>query len=196
MLALGVILRHRRGTRFDAHVLRVLHADVTGPWVQRTLDASDPAISLILVAAVFVAALLARRVRLAVVAVAAPALASGLTQFVLKPWVDRPYGLVAQPTVSLAYPSGHETLVASAAVVAMVALCHFVGRVGRVVGATVLTLWTLTAGVGLVVNFWHYTTDVIGAIGLSAAVVLGAALLADRVSSPAARARPRTTHAA
>ena len=86
---------------------------------------------------------------------------------------------------------------ASTAVVLLLATCRLtLHGVWRLVVIALIVAWVLGAGVGLVVNFWHYSTDVLGAIGLSAAVVLGAALVADRVSSPGGRALTRTTRAA
>lgn len=194
---LGLAVHGHRSTHVDSVVLRWLHPRVTGFAARAALDAGTPLVSLVLLALVFVVALRARLHRLAVVAVVAPAVASGLTEFVLKPWVGRPYGAGRSPQVliSLAYPSGHESLVASTAFVLLLVVCRL--RVAwRVPGVLVPAAWTLFAGIGLVVNFWHYATDVLGAIGLSAAVVLGTALVADRVSSPGVRARPRTSHGA
>lgn len=192
---LGLAVHGHRSTHVDSVVLRWLHTRVTGFAARAALDASTPLVSIVLLVLVLAVALRARSYRLAAVAVVAPALASGLTEFVLKPWVGRPYGggRSAQVLISLAYPSGHESLVASTAFVLLLVVCRL-RLAWRTPGMLVLTAWALFAGVGLVVNFWHYATDVIGAIGLSAAVVLGTALVADRVSSPGVRARPRTTH--
>lgn len=197
VLGLAVKLHGRRDTHFDLKTLQWLYGHVTGVWARITIDSSLPPIGLTLLAVVALIALLTRRYRLVALAVAAPAVASGLTQFVLKPWVGRAYGDYTSTAASLSYPSGHETLVASAALVTLLALLRLpVSSFIRVVGALVLFAWAVCAGVGLVVNFYHYTTDIIGAIGLCLAVVLGGALLLDRVSSPAGRGLARKARGA
>ena len=46
---------------------------------------------------------------------------------------------------------------------------------------TALTAWTALAGVGLVRMHWHYATDVLAAVGVSVAGVLGCALVLGRL---------------
>ncbi|MBE7187243.1 phosphatase PAP2 family protein [Jatrophihabitans endophyticus] len=197
LVALSFALHDRRTTHFDSRALIWLHDRVRGVAARVALDLSIPAVSLVLLALVLVVALRARQHRLAVLTVLAPAVSSALTEYVFKPLVARPYGTGERypAVVSRAFPSGHETLVASAAFVVLLAAFRLRPAV-RVLAVVLLTAWVMYAGVGLVVNFWHYTTDVFGAIAESAAVVLGGAVAIDRISSPAGRDLPRTSRAA
>lgn len=196
VVALGVALHGDRSTHFDRVVLKHLYADLTGRWPGALIFASDPIVSLALLALVLVTALRARYYTLAVLAVVGPLVSTGLTQYVAKPVVARPYGEHTTTAVSLAYPSGHETLVATTAAVVVLAICALPWQAAiRALLVLATAAWTVFAGIGLVINFWHYTTDVIGAIGLSLAVVLVLAIALD-LSSPVVLARSRTARAA
>lgn len=189
---LGIVLHAHRSTHFDNVILRDLYLHLTGRWPHALLTLSDPIVSVALLAVVLVAATSARRYTLAVLAVTGPVLTVSLTQFVFKPLVARPYGEHTPTGTSLAYPSGHESLVASTATVVVVAICLLPWPiVTRLAAIAVTVAWTVFAGIGLVINFYHYTTDVIGAISFSLAVVLTLAFGLD-LSSLVVRARTRT----
>jgi membrane-associated phospholipid phosphatase len=111
---------------------------------------------------------------LALVLVAPPA-AMVTTSLVLKPIVGRTRG------GELAFPSGHTTAVASLAAVAAVLVLSApaLSRAWRagVVGA--LALGVVAVGVSLVGTDVHDPSDVLGALGVVAAVVGPAALVVD-----------------
>ncbi|HUD77963.1 MAG TPA: phosphatase PAP2 family protein [Streptosporangiaceae bacterium] len=119
-----------------------------------------------------------RRYRGAVLVAASVLIASGLSELVLKPIIDRTrYG-------SLSYPSGHATAAFALATAIVVLLARppktNMPRSMRVVLA-VLTMGTAaTIAAGLVEI--HYFTDTIGGAGVGIAVTLSAALLMDRFS--------------
>ncbi|MEJ2868870.1 hypothetical protein WCD74_13945 [Actinomycetospora sp. OC33-EN08] len=105
----------------------------------------------------------------------APAAAMVTTSLVLKPIVGRTRGN------ELAFPSGHTTAVAALAAVAAVLVVSAVSlrartRAGTVVGLGVLVL---AVGVSLVGRDVHDPSDVLGALGVVAAVVPLAALAVD-----------------
>ena len=149
------------------------------------LGVTDPWMSTGLLAGVAVIALLARRWDVAVLAVVAPLLALGVTEWLLKPLIGRGIG----PDVHLAgaivrgsFPSGHETGVAStAAVLLVVAGQAALTRAARIAVAVVLAGWVVLAAVGLVINRWHYPTDTVGAVAVSTVVVFATALLIDLI---------------
>lgn len=116
-----------------------------------------------------------------IVALVGPAAAITITEYVLKPLIDR------QTTGgALSYPSGHVTAVVAVAAAALL-------LVYRYEGARIALLWSPVAlGAVAAVAFavvllrWHYITDSIAGIGLGLGVVL---LVAGSVD--AARPAPR-----
>lgn len=205
---LAATVWHATTTSFDAHGFRVLDEHIghrTGEWL---LALTSPPVPIAVLAGVVAVALRRGRRDVAVLAVLGPLLCLILTEWVLKPAVDRrlvPLRLTrpTRPPASwqLAFPSGHETGVASAAVVLVVAASVLtLHRKRRLLLRWAAVVWALLAGVGLVRMHWHYATDVLAAVGVSVAVVLGCALVLDRlgrgVSSPGGRSRPRTSRAA
>ena len=118
---------------------------------------------------------------LALVLVAPPA-AMVTTSLVLKPIVGRTRG------GELAFPSGHTTAVASlAAVVAvLVASTPALSRAWRRGTLLALGLLVLAVGVSLVGRDVHDPSDVLGALGVVAAVVWPAALAVDAFADLAA----------
>ena len=136
----------------------------------------------LLTAALAVACLAARRVNGAVLAVSGVALASALTEFVLKPLVHR--------TINgfLTYPSGHTTgLFALAAALAVVLLAprgerpRPAVRIAAVAAAVVIAS---AVGVAMVGQNFHYFTDTVAGAAVGTGVVTGVAFLLDL---PAAR---------
>ncbi|MCD2192400.1 hypothetical protein LQ327_03180 [Actinomycetospora endophytica] len=105
----------------------------------------------------------------------APGAAMVTTSLVLKPMVQR------TRDGSLAFPSGHTTAVASIAVTAAILVLStpaLAARTRRLVAAA-LALLVVVVGVCLVGRGYHYPTDVLGALGVVAAVVPPAALAVD-----------------
>ena len=135
----------------------------------------------LLTAALAVACLAVRRVNGAVLTVSGVALASALTEFVLKPLVHR--------TINgfLTYPSGHTTgLFALAAALAVVLLTprgrpHPSVRIAAVAAAVVVAA---VVGVAMVGQNFHYFTDTVAGAAVGTGVVIGVAFLLDL---PAAR---------
>ena len=110
-----------------------------------------------------------RRPEVAALVVLTPIVATGLTEWLVKPAVHRTKGHY------LAYPSGHETGVAAIALpVALVAL----GAGARWLLAAALAGIAL-CGLALVAADYHYATDVIGGLCVAASTTVGLALLID-----------------
>ncbi len=118
------------------------------------------------------------RRRLAVLAVAGPGLA-GVATSGLKPVFDRMIG------GGLAYPSGHTAAMTALAIVAALLLVDLIAA-GPVAGLLLLGAVAIGAGtaMGLALTALevHYPTDTVGGFGTAVAVVLGAALLVDRIA--------------
>jgi undecaprenyl-diphosphatase len=202
--ALAATVWHATTTPFDLWAFRVLHHHVGDRAGAALLDLSSPAIPVALLAAAVVVGLRQRRRDIAALAVLGPSICVVSTEWVLKPLVGRV--LVGNPagrasvSHALAFPSGHETGVASTALVLLIAasLLTF-DRRRRAAIVTLLALWTVLAGIGLVRMHWHYATDVLAAVGVCVAGVLGCAVvlgpLERRLSSPGGRNRPRTSRA-
>jgi membrane-associated phospholipid phosphatase len=142
----------------------------------------DVTVITVLTAALAVGCLAARRVGGAVLAAGGVALASALTEFVLKPLVHRTLA------GDLTYPSGHTTgVVALAAAMAVVLLAPRSGRPRPAVRiAVVAAAVVIACAVGLAVIGlqYHYFTDTIAGAAVGTGVVLGLAFLLDL---PAAR---------
>jgi undecaprenyl-diphosphatase len=201
--ALAVVV-HRSTTSFDTWMFRELYLHLGTGAAATLLEFSTPALSIGLLGMVVVFAALLRRWDVAALAVLGPALAVVVTKYVLKPSIGRPL-TIGEFSVRGVFPSGHETAVASTALVLLIVACRMPLRArarSAVIG--VLAVWPLLAAIGLVRNFWHYATDTIGGIGVSVAVVSAVALVIDRyarrasyrVSGPDARSLARTTHGA
>jgi membrane-associated phospholipid phosphatase len=196
-IGLGLAVHHHGATRFDnwAFVRLFIHIGPHG--AKELLIFSEPVLTVGTCLLVAVTAALQRQWDLAVLGALGPLVAELVTELVGKPLFARVYGFAHNHEVTGSYPSGHETGVASAAVLLLIV----VGRsrlrtVAKAWLAVVLAVWVLLGALGLTRNFYHYLTDTIGAIGVSTAVVLAAALVIDRVSSPGGRGRPRTARGA
>lgn len=128
--------------------------------------ATEPPVVLATLAVTVVVCLARRHPFGAVLAVAAPALATTLTSGALKPLFGRSYD------DHLAYPSGH-----TAAVVSTLAVLVLVARPGVArwgVGITGLVL-VAAAAVGMAGLRYHYVTDVVGGAACAVAVTIGVA---------------------
>jgi len=137
--------------------------------------------------ALFLACLVARRWRGAVLlAIAVPA-AAALTEVLLKPLIDRTL------TGALSYPSGHATgIFTLAAAVGVLLLDPSRPRLPPALRVLLALIAYAAAGgvaVALVVLGFHYFTDTIGGAAAGTAVVLATAFVLDRLGSRRPRHR-------
>jgi uncharacterized protein (DUF427 family) len=141
------------------------------------IDVADPERVVIICAVLAVVALASRRWRGALLVVLAVPLASAITEFALKPLVDRHYG------VGLAFPSGHltgVTAMAGVTIVLAIGPAHLpLPRLARwlLVAAAVAAVAAVVLGV--IALRYHYLTDTIGGAAVGTAVVTGTALTLD-----------------
>jgi undecaprenyl-diphosphatase len=188
LLALAIAVHGGTGgTGFDRHVDSWFGAHVgysTALWFADL--GSEPVVSL-LVAAAVAACVALGSARGAVLAVVGPLLAAGLTEYVLKPIVDRRlYGYYA-------FPSGHTAGFGSVMLVVVIVLLGPArGRLRTPVrrgGITAALLLALGCMLGLIAAQFHYATDVIGGLFLVLASVIAVALAIDAVGDRLARNR-------
>jgi undecaprenyl-diphosphatase len=197
VLALAAVVYHGRSTAFDDWVFRTFYHHIGSAAARVLLDISVPLISIVLLLAVVLVAARFRRWDVAALALVGPLAAVFLTEFVLKPVVGRalhPAAINDSLPLSIrsVYPSGHEGTVASTAFVLIIVAAQLPWkRPPRVAFQVACVVWVLAAAVGLIRNFWHYPTDVIGAICLSAACVGGTALYLDRHGAATVRLAKR-----
>jgi membrane-associated phospholipid phosphatase len=175
----GLVHDHAGTNRLDNAILQVINDVVPDRALRLALHLTDPPLVVGVLAATAVFALLLRRWNIAALAVIAPPIALLLTESVLKPVVHR-----SGEAESLAYPSGHETGIASlVCVLGLVLLASPVRRRRKVVLAAVLVAVVVAAAVALVGRYFHFATDTVGAVGVAVAVTLAVALVIDRVSA-------------
>src|SRR3954452_13077753 len=186
---LCVLTHDATSTAFDDWALLKLLDHVGLGAARLLLDLSQPQLSLGVILLVGLGAALARQWPLLLLSAAGPGLAFLITEYVLKPAVGRYVALPGVPEDTLrqmfsTFPSGHETGVASAGVLVLVACGQLrLPGVLRAAIALAVVSWLSLAAAGLVRNFYHYATDTIGAVGVSVAVVLGAAVAIDLAGS-------------
>lgn len=181
VVGLGALFAHQ--SRPDA-LDRVVRAWILGLHIPLT-DMSDVSriggttATTVLTVALAFGCLAARRVSGAMLAVVGVAVASALTEWVVKPVVDRT--ITIHHYVS--YPSGHTTgLFALSAVLAVVLLSarparpRQAARVAAVAGAVVVSA---AVGVAMIGLDFHYFTDTVAGAAVGTGVVLGAAFLLD-----------------
>jgi len=195
-VVLAVIVWHGTTTSFDTWVFERGYSPL-GPQFgcrrRMWLLFSEPVVSILVPIAIVVWAAVTRQRNLAVFAAVGPLVALGVTELIGKPLVDRLLGpgVLRGSTagaVSGAYPSGHETGLVSWLLVGLLVVFRQTGSVRwRVAALVVAVVWAVLGAFGLTMNYYHYATDTIGAMGLTVAVVLGVALLFDRYT--AARGR-------
>jgi undecaprenyl-diphosphatase len=209
---LAALVAGDHSTAFDDWMFRGLFVHTGNAFATLTLAASSATTSITVCAVIVIAAAVARRWDVAVLAAAGVGGTVLLAKYVFKPLLGRVlgsddvyhalHGLVpagASYTVTGTFPSGHESAVASTACVLVIVCCQAaISRRLRAVLLGLIGLWALVAAIGLVRNFWHYATDTIGAMFLAVVVVVGLALLIDRsrISSPGARSLASTARAA
>jgi undecaprenyl-diphosphatase len=198
---LAVALAGDHSTAFDDWLFRRLFAHTGNAFATLTLAASNVAVSVGICAVTVVVAALVRRWNVVLLAAAGPGGTVLLTRYLFKPLVSRVLssddvyhalrGLVPPGesySVTGAFPSGHESAVASTACVLVIVCCRLsISRRLRAVLVALVAVWAGVAAIGLVRNFWHYATDTIGAICLATVVVVGLALVLDRYFTPVQR---------
>lgn len=175
-----------RPSRIDRHIDGWFHAHL-GAHLRVAHDVANlanvPAAG-VLIAALAVACLLRGWRRGAVLAVVGPTLAGAITQYLLKPLVDR--------TISggLAFPSGHTTgAVGIALVVVILALRARLRRPARIALIIVAVVYAVGIPIALIVGHFHYATDTVGGACVASATVLAVALAVDALSSRTAAGR-------
>jgi hypothetical protein len=192
--ALAALVAGTHSNGFDDWMFRELYRHTGGTFAQATLDLSRPAVSISVCVLTAIAAAVARRWNIFVLAGLGPGGTVLLAKYVFKPLLGRVFStddvyraLLIHPPDALAYsyhgtfPSGHESAVASAACMLAIACFHVpISRRVRIVVLALLAAWTLVAAIGLVRNFWHYATDTIGAIFFAVVVVVAVAFAVDR----------------
>jgi membrane-associated phospholipid phosphatase len=184
--SLGALFAHHTvGSAFDTAVANVIQGggggDPGGPgFLLRPFGMLGSTLPMALLTALLVYCCLAlRRHRGAVMIAASVVIASSLSEFVLKPIVDRTrYG-------SLSYPSGHATAVFAIATAIAILLIRPPGTnmpaSMRVVLAVLSYVTAVAAAFGLVEI--HYFTDAIGGAGVGIGVTLATALTLDRLGT-------------
>jgi undecaprenyl-diphosphatase len=179
VVALGIVYAHQRqGGSIDRAVDSwVIGLHVPLHAVAQFSRIGGVSATTLLTAVFALACLAARRVGGAVLAVVGVALASALTEVVLKPLVHRTI------TGFLSYPSGHTTgLFALTTAIAVVLLTPPRGRPRSVLRIAVVAAAALVAtavGLAMVAQHFHYFTDTIAGAATGTAVVIGVAFLLD-----------------
>lgn len=188
-IGIAVLVWHGTSTSFDDWAFRRAYLDFPRPGTlgrRWWLWFSEPALSLAVPSAVALWAVVARQWNVLALAAAGPLIALGLAELVGKPLVARRIGpWVLQGSdfgaLSGSYPSGHETALVSWLVLLVLLLMRTsVGQRTKMIGVGAAALWGLLGALGLTVNYYHYATDTIGAIGLATSCLLGVALGIDR----------------
>ena len=142
-------------------------------------DLGNAPVVFVCAVAVLGLALWLRYPRGALLAVLAPIAATSLTEYVVKPLVER------TKDGYLAYPSGHTTGWCSVVfVVVLLALGparrRVPARASTAAAAAALVLAVLCM-LGLIGSDYHYATDVIGGLGVAVATVLALSLAIDAI---------------
>jgi membrane-associated phospholipid phosphatase len=191
MAVLGALVAGQsRAEPLDRWVDSRIQGGLGGQWrVLEDLAGLGDLLPVVVVTAVlFLACLVTRRWRGAVlVAVAVPA-AAGLTELVLKPLIGRTL------LGALSFPSGTEARVFALAAACAVLLADPVRRrpripaVVRLALAVAVLLAAVAVAVALVGLGQHYFTDTVGGAAVGTAVALGIALILDRLALAGGRA--------
>lgn len=182
VLAGGVIFFHAvGGNEVDGRIYGWILQLFPHGVLRALLALSSPTLVVACDAMVALAALVTRRIRLAVLAVLGPATATVLTEYVLKPVVRRhmfppPYAW----RQGWYYPSGHETGLASlTTLLVIVVLSSTASRaIARAAVAAAASI-DVVAAIGLTGSLYHFATDTVAAIAVSVGSVVGVALIVD-----------------
>ncbi|MEJ3652875.1 phosphatase PAP2 family protein [Actinomycetes bacterium KLBMP 9759] len=175
-------------SRFDERAEDVVDAATNDrSRLSRLIISLNPMHMIVLIAIFVVVCLALRRWRLAVVALLGPGL-TGIGTTLLKPLIGRTL------EGGFAYPSGH-TAAATALGIVTALIVVSLWLPDRFAGVLVVMGFAGIAGaamaVALVTNNFHYPTDTIGGFCIAIVVVLGVALLVDRIAE-LRRPHPRT----
>jgi membrane-associated phospholipid phosphatase len=181
VIALGVdFASARTATRFDIRVMLHLYSwypdrrAIAHRVAELGGSAAVAGVTIVLVVALYAT----QRYRAAALAVLGPLVATGLTEWVLKPEIDR--RILGYVT----YPSGHATGAFSVATVLAVVLLGAGGpRVAaRIAAVVVVFALACLVAVSLVVAGYHVPTDTLGGAGVGIATVLALAVAIDAVA--------------
>lgn len=149
--------------------------------VLRLADLGSPVPVLFLTVCVGVLALARRRLRAVALLMLALPLASGLTEWVVKPLVHRTKDGV------LAFPSGHAAGVFTLALVTVLVLlgprCGAVGAAVRAVTGAGAVLLAVAVSAALVASDFHYATDTLGGACVAVLCVVPVALGLDALAA-------------
>ncbi|HEX4223871.1 MAG TPA: phosphatase PAP2 family protein [Pseudonocardiaceae bacterium] len=177
-VVIGVLVAgQQHAGALDRALIRQVYAIVgdQGVLAELLLAPTDTGMIVTAASVLVVIALLRRRWDVAVVAAAAPAIAVGVTELVLKPAFGRRlYGL-------LSYPSGHAVAAMTVYTVAALALATDATRLWRRIIAVGWVLLTIAIMLGLVAMNCHYPTDTVGGVCVAIGVVLPCTLASDIV---------------
>ncbi|MDQ6796840.1 MAG: phosphatase PAP2 family protein [Actinomycetota bacterium] len=114
----------------------------------------------------------------ALLSLVAPTLAVTLVDVLAKPLIGRHHG------AALAFPSGHATAAAAAAMVVLVLLNRWYGWRRALSWLPAVALLPFAVGAGVVRLGWHYPTDAVGGVAFGSAVVIA---VAAAIPAPAQR---------
>ena len=195
VLVVGVLLLGARiqsvvgPTRGDAALQRHLLTAIAAPrskWRDITDVGSE--IPVVLAVVVLMAWAASKRDWPALcVAVLGPASALFLTEYVLKPLVDR-----TAPNGALSYPSGHSTVVAALVTTALLFVYRYLGPVAAAIWSPYAAAVIAAMGIAVVAIRWHYVTDAVGGVALGIGVACLVAAAGDRLASRTERTASRT----
>jgi membrane-associated phospholipid phosphatase len=185
----ALVAGQARAEPLDRWVDSRIQGGLSGQWrvLEDLSGLGDLMPVVVMTAVLFLACLLVRRWRGAVlVAVAVPA-AAGLTELVLKPLIGRTL------MGALSFPSGTEARVFALAAAFAVLVADPVRRppipaAVRLALAVVVLLAAVAVAVALVGLGQHYFTDTVGGAAVGTAVALGIALILDRLALARGRA--------
>ena len=121
------------------------------------------------------------------VAIVGPAGALFLTEYVLKPLVDR-----TSPKGVYSYPSGHSAVVAALVTTALLFVYRYLGPIAAALWSPYAAALIGAMGITVVALRMHYVTDAVGGVALGIGVVLLAAAGADVVAARTERTAGRT----
>ena len=110
------------------------------------------------------------------VAILGPASALFLTEYVLKPLVDR-----TSPKGVYSYPSGHSAVVAALVTTALLFVYRYAGPRFALLWSPYAAAVIGAMGIAVVALRWHYVTDAVGGVALGIGVVLLVAAAADQM---------------
>lgn len=179
----GLVFHQVNGNAVDRAAARLVarlipsHVLELGTWLV------DPPLVAGVIAGLAISAAIGRQWRVCALVLLTPAIALTLTQVVLKPLIGRvPPGFGAE-IGTYAYPSGHETGLASlVCVLALLLLRSSMPTPIKAAGLVALVGVLAAAAIVMVGLSMHYLTDTIGGVGVALAVTLGLALALDAMA--------------